>query len=292
MPPHELKKIIYAKIEEIPTLPVVIAKLLAVLEDPKSDAASLAELISRDPALTAKTLKVANSAYYGFPHEIASVNRAVALIGFKMIKALALSIGVMQNLPETQDSALLSRRGLWRHSVAVATLMKELGRKVCQNGDEEYLFVAGLLHDVGKIVLLHFFYDDYQEALEKANRQEDRPLYFFEREVVGMDHGEVGALLLTRWKFPPEVVGPILAHHRRDERHEGKINSRDLALLRLADALPQEAGLDIDEAYLQTPVVAPEDLELLRMAEKDYKEMLEYTSANEDKINAFFSALV
>ncbi len=289
MDKETLKKKIYAKIDELPTLPVVVSKLLALLEDPEFDIGELTELISQDPALTAKVLKASNSAYYGFAQEIDTLDRAVALLGINMIKSLTLSVGVVAALPKAKQAKLLNPAGLWLHCVAAAAVIREIGERMGLPKEDDHLFVVGLLHDVGKIVLLHFFFDLYQEALQKAQQQEDLPLYMAEREIIGMDHGEVGAMLLKRWKFPPQVIQPIMAHHPHGDAVEA--NPRDVTMLRLANQLPQLVGLGRD-GNAAPPQVRPEDLELLGMGQADLDGLREFTLASQESIQSFFDAII
>lgn len=289
MDKETLKKKIYAKIDELPTLPVVVSKLLALLENPELDMNELIHLVSQDPALTAKVLRVANSAYYGFAQEIGTLDRAVALLGLNMLKSLALSVGVVDSLPKTAKSDLLNHAGLWLHSVASAAVIQELGQRMGLPKEEDHLFVVGLLHDVGKIVLLHFFFDLYQEALQKAQAEGGPPLYLAEREVIGLDHGDVGALLLKRWKFPPQVVQPIMAHHRHDVQVEA--DPRDTTMLRMANALPQLVGLGRD-GNITPPQLRPEDLEILKMDQAGLDDLRDFTLASQEAIQAFFDAII
>jgi len=289
MDKETLKKKIYAKIDELPTLPVVVAKLLTLLDDPEFDMSELTGLISQDPALTSKVLKVANSAYYGFAQEIDTLDRAVALLGLNMLKSLTLSVGVVASLPKEKQSALLSHAGLWLHSVATAAVIRELGRRMGLAKEEDHLFVVGLLHDVGKIVLLHFFYDLYQEALQKTQQEGGPPLYLTEREVIGLDHGDVGALLLKRWKFPPHVIQPIMAHHHHDVEVEA--NPRDATMLRMANLLPQLVGLGRD-GNVTPPQLQPEDLQILSMDQADLDDLRAFTEESQESIQAFFDAII
>ena len=289
MTKQELKNKIYAKIDELPVLPVVAARLLSLLEDPEVGVDQLTDIISQDPALASKVLKVANSAYYGFAAEIATLDHAVAVLGLNMLKSLALSVGVVDNLPKGRKSPMLSHDGLWLHSVAVATVIKELASRLPGPAETDHLFVVGLLHDVGKIVLLHFFHEDYQKALEQTQAAEgESPLYLAEREIIGMDHGEVGAMLLKRWKFPPKVVEPIMDHHRHGAEPTG--DPKDAALLRLANLFPQLAQLGAD-GNTKPPELFADDLELLGLDRKALKDMEGFTDESREKIEAFFSAM-
>ena len=238
MKKNELLVKIYSKIDELPTLPTVVPKLLNLMESTTSDASGITDAISRDPALTSKILKVANSAYYGFPQGIADLERAMVLLGFNMVKSLALSIGVLRSLPEGKKSSCFSQKELWFHSVAVATVVKELNKRFGQGDDHEYLFIVGLLHDIGMVVLSQFFSELFEQALEEAHDLKKIEFYLAERKVIGFDHGEVGAMLLERWRFPEVISNPIAVHHQ-PEKQEGS-NTTDVAMLRIADALSHE----------------------------------------------------
>ena len=156
---------IYSKIDELPTLPTVVTKILSLVEDNRSGASDITEAIMKDPALTSKILKVANSAYYGFSKEVSDLNRALALLGFNMVKSLALSMGVLRSLPNQDNSSSFSISRLWLHSVRVATLLKEFGSTPGHNEDQEYLFITGLLHDIGMVVFDQFFSDLFHKFL-------------------------------------------------------------------------------------------------------------------------------
>lgn len=289
MEKNELRVKIYSKIDELPTLPAVIPKLLSLMESTTSDVSSVTEAISRDPALTSKILKVANSAYYGFPQGITDLKRAVALLGFNMVKSLALSIGVLRSLPQGQKTSLFSQEELWFHSVAVATAMKEMGRKYGQGNDHEYLFIVGLLHDIGMVVLDQFFSELFEKALEEARTQERREFYLAERRVIGFDHGEVGAMLLERWRFP-EVISSLIAVHHQPEIQEGP-DITDIAMLRIADALSHE--LDPKKEAPPMPLeIQDADLKALHMKEKDIDDLKAYLHDEKDGINAFFNTMI
>ena len=288
MTKQELRNKIYARIDELPVLPVVAARLLSLLENPEVGMDELTEIISRDPSLASKVLKVANSAYYGFAAEIATLDHAVAVLGLNMLKSLALSVGVVDNLPRNKQSPLLTHDGLWLHSVAVATVIKELAGRLPSAAELDHLFVVGLLHDVGKIVLLHFFQEQYQKALEQAQAEGGTPLFLAEREIIGLDHGEVGAMLLGRWKFPPKVLEPILDHHRHGAEPSG--NPKDAALLRLANLVPQVARLGA-EGNPTPPKLHADDLDLLGLDRKALQEIGRYTVDSRQKIESFFGAM-
>ncbi len=288
MEKSELKAKIYSKIEELPTLPAMIPKLLQLTESRKSSVSDLTALIERDPALASKILKVANSAYYGFSQKISDLERAIALLGFNMVKSLALSIGVIRSLPTGRKHQSFSVEGLWLHSLAVAVLIQELGKRYRKGEENEHLFVVGLLHDVGKIVFFHFFYDEFEQALNLIVNDGTKKLHLVEREMIGIDHCEVAAMLLTRWRFPLTIVNPVAYHHEHDI--PGDTNAEDVSLLRIANILGQE--LAIGEEGNSTPnEIHPSDCVLLKIDEAGLGEMRAYARGAHDDIHSFFSAL-
>jgi putative nucleotidyltransferase with HDIG domain len=285
---EQIKQEIYAHIDEIPTIPVVIARLLGMLSDSNVKVSELTKVISGDPALTAKVLGVANSAYYGFSQQIASLDRAVALLGLNMVKSLALSIGVMQNLPKVEDMQNLSAQGLWLHSLAVATVAKELSLRLGKPAEEDHLFVVGLLHDVGKIVLMHYFKRYYQLILAKTQGQGASALYRAEQGVMGFDHGEVGAILLNRWKFPKQVVLPIHCHHLGAISRQ--VDQIDVAIVKVADVIPQVVGMG-EHGNEEAEPIDPTAMKLLKLTPQDIESLEKYLKREKDKLENFFDAM-
>ncbi|MBN2331728.1 MAG: HDOD domain-containing protein [Deltaproteobacteria bacterium] len=285
----ELYQKIYARIEELPTLPAVVPKLLELMQNPNTNAADLTAVISRDPALAAKVLKVANSAYYGFPQKIADVKHAVALLGFNMVKSLAISIGIIKSLPRgRRPSPYFSAAGLWLHSLAVATAMQELGRRFAGADDREYLFIVGLLHDLGKVVLDQFFPELFQEVLERANVGQQSKLHLVEREIIGIDHCEVSAMLLTRWKFPAKIVQPVAGHHQPQLASGASVV--DVTLLRIANVLAQELGIG-KEGNSIAGQIRPGDLEAVSADEGAVGQVRSFLFNKQEELEAFFAAL-
>jgi len=288
MEKKELYEKIYSKIDELPTLQAVVPKLLSLVEKEESTASDLTEAISCDPALTSKILKVANSAYYGFSQQISQVEHAVALLGFNMVKSLALSIGVIQTFPSGERSPRFSVEGLWLHSLSVATLIEELGRRFGKKNPDGSIFVVGLLHDIGKVVLHQFFGDLFKQVLDEANNQEGMNLHIAEQKIIGIDHCEVGGMLLTRWKFPDYIINPIAFHHQYEVSEE--INPVDVGMLRIANIVAQELGLG-KEGNSVVNEVHESDIELLKMNNNDFNNMKKYSHDIKDEIQDLFNAM-
>ena len=279
---------IYSKINELPTLPAVIPKLLSLMENEESSAADLTEVISKDPALTSKILKVANSAYYGFSQQISRVEHAVALLGLNMVKSLALSIGIIQTFPSGRTSPYFSLEGLWLHSLSVATVIEELGKRLGEKNADESLFVVGLLHDIGKIVLDQFFNELFQQVLEKANTQDGIKLHIAEQEMIGIDHCEVAGILLKRWRFPHRITNAVTYHHHKEISEE--TDPVDTAMLRISNIIAQELGMG-KEGNIAVNEIRESDLALLKMSMKEFDDLKAYCHGKENEIESLFRAM-
>ena len=284
---EKLRSIIYSKIDELPTLPTVVPRILSLMEEARADVGKVTEAISHDPALTSKILKVANSAYYGFPQKISSLDRAVALLGFNMVKSLAISVGVIRSLPSKGLAEVFNIEDLWVHSLAVATAMRLLEEGKGPGEHLEALFIVGLLHDVGKIILAEFLPDEFAAAVEKSNSDVAQPLYETERHIIGIDHGEVGGMLLARWKFPEVIVVPVTMHHSPEGSWTDFL--RETAVLVVADALARQAciGNACSGPIGEVPERALESLEFGGQAVEKVREEL---TAARDGIYSFFQA--
>ncbi len=289
MEKKELKEKIYSKIDELPTLPTVVPKILSLTESSKSCSSDITTVITNDPALTSKILKIANSAYYGFSQKITDLNTAVTLLGFNMVKSLALSIGVLRSLPEGKKNAYFTPEDLWLHSIIVASIIQELGKKVDKKNLNESLFIIGLIHDIGKIVLDQFFFDKFHDALEYANKLQKLSLHAAEQAIIGIDHCEVASMLLKRWKFPDKIRNPIAFHHESELPEE--VSAVDIALLRIANSLTQEL-FPVKEGNTISNVIYDGDLKLLKMEEKDLDDMKAYLESTKDEIRELFNALI
>ncbi|MBN2036819.1 MAG: HDOD domain-containing protein [Chitinispirillaceae bacterium] len=216
----------------LPTLPTVVSKMIDLVDSPRTSAASLARLISSDQALTAKVLKLANSAYYGFPREISTVNMAIVVLGFNAVKEMGLSISVFDVFKKTASSELFDVARFWEHSVGcgVASRMITRSRRPAFTGEA---FVAGLLHDVGKVILKQYFDAEFARIIQL---QEERSLSLeqAEREVIETTHAEVGSWLAEKWNLPEFICETIRHHH---DPWEAKIEREYIACVTLSDYL-------------------------------------------------------
>ncbi|KMQ50600.1 metal dependent phosphohydrolase [Chitinispirillum alkaliphilum] len=214
----------------LPTLPTVVSKMLEMIDNPRTSASTLARLISTDQALTAKILKLANSAYYGFSREISTVNMAIVVLGFNTVKDMGLWLSVFDVFKKSSDSNSFDIVRFWEHSVACGIA----ARMVARNTQSRYAgeaFVAGLLHDIGKVVLNQYFNKDFLEILQKA---QESSLEDAEKEILGIGHGRIGAWLAEKWNLPSMISETILHHH---QPWESKKEQDFVAIITLADLL-------------------------------------------------------
>jgi len=204
-------------IEKMPSLPTTVAKILQICNDPKTSPADLNRLISLDPVLMGKVMKLINSAYYGLSQKITSLVRAIIMLGINTVKNLSLSTAVLASLGKKTDFQALNMEGFWKHSICVGSTAKLIAKK--RNVDpkllEEY-FIAGLLHDIGKIPLNNRLSKNFIEALTEAERSR-HPLYFAEQHVLNVDHSEIGKLIVESWKLSKDIVDVVLFHHNLTE---------------------------------------------------------------------------
>lgn len=199
------------RVEKLPALPHVISLVLRKIDDPRSSITDIAKTLSGDEGLVANVLKLANSAYYGFPRRVVSVTEAVVILGLNTLKSLIYTVLAKDLLGKEVKGYALNKGELWRHSIACAIICREIARKK-RLGDIESFFVAGLLHDIGKIVLDEYLQPEYEEVVKRISESLE-PFNVIEKEILGFDHQEVGGLLAKRWNLPDFLVSAISHHH-------------------------------------------------------------------------------
>jgi putative nucleotidyltransferase with HDIG domain len=237
-------------IKNLPTLPVIVTRILEVADEAGSSARELAEIISHDQSVSAKVLNLANSAFYGFSKRISTIPQAVVVLGFETVKSLALSVSVFQTLSQKVGRVSFDREQFWMHSIGCAAAAKLVAKGMGLK-DAGTPFVAGLLHDVGKVILDTYFNDKYQEVIE-GMVEEGRPAMDVETDVLNIDHAEVGGLLATRWKFPDALVAPIAYHHNLLSAQGENLNV--VVMVHLANILAKKGGIGmIHESEMPEP---------------------------------------
>lgn len=202
-------------ISHIATLPEITLRIIELVEDPTSTAQDLHNVISHDPALCSRILKVVNSAFYGLPRQIGSINRAIVLLGLNAVKNIAIAASLAKLFRGGEFSAKFNARDLWIHSVATAAGAKLLADQL-RLGLPDEAFLAGLIHDIGIMVEMQGDRHKLAEVFEKMTFDKDgcpqQNMIEIEREVFGADHQEFGQALCESWKFP-KSFSYVTGHH-------------------------------------------------------------------------------
>ncbi len=225
------------QIRYVPTLPTILAKLLALLNSERSSAEDLEGIIAHDQALCSKVLAVANSAYYGFRYKILTVQRAVVTLGYEEIRNICLGASLMGFLHPSSFRDREQAEQLWLHSVAAAVAGSLVGQRV-RDLDPDIAFTAGLLHDLGKVALWAYLPDEVESVYRLMKMQGTS---YRETELaLDLDHAEAGKLLGRHWDLPPGLVEAMGYHH---EPHSGLNDYPLVASAHLANFLVLEAGI-------------------------------------------------
>ncbi|HPF34282.1 MAG TPA: HDOD domain-containing protein [Candidatus Krumholzibacteria bacterium] len=205
------KRDILKRVSSVPPLPAVLMKLRACCMDPDADFAAMARVIETDPGLTANLLRLANSAYFGARGTIGSVSFAISRLGLKRVHQIALAVCVAPIARRTVRGYGLDPDALWEHSLATAMAAEHLAADLpaVDKGDA---FTAGLLHDMGKLILGMFVEDEYRE-IQRLVAEDECSFDEAERSVLGTDHAGVGAMILRHWDLPASIVDAVRWHH-------------------------------------------------------------------------------
>ncbi len=204
------KNSIGAQVDKFPGMPGAAVKLLALMDDPGVSMPQIESILRQDPGLTANLLRLANSAYFGVPSKIGSVRQALMLLGLKRLVQLVIATCTGALMGQTVPGYDLSAGELWRHALAVSVAAEGLVRELKLDAAEE-IFTAALLHDVGKIILGQFVQDDYAKILLALDQ--GLPFETAESIVLGANHAEIGAQVLSKWSLPESIVNAVRWHH-------------------------------------------------------------------------------
>jgi putative nucleotidyltransferase with HDIG domain len=207
----ELSSELVNAVDSMPAFPESAQRILRLTRDASCAPKDLVEVIDRDPVVTVKVLRVVNSAYYSLPRKISSISHAVVFLGFNTVKNLSLSIAAVGMLP-TNPLAGFDGKGYLLHSLTAAGIARQLAMKI-PGADPHDFFIAGLLHDFGKVVIAQGMPIEFKKALEFSVWHEVS-LHCALRDVVGIDHSAVGALLLEKWQFPVDLVEAVRYQHQ------------------------------------------------------------------------------
>jgi HD-like signal output (HDOD) protein len=238
----------FKHLTNLPTLPEIASRLMTMVNDPLVSTSDVAAIIAQDPSLSSRVLRLSNSAFYGMPGKINTINHAVVLLGFKIITTIVLSLTVFDMFPEHKRSRrLFDRKAFWLHSLCCGLIARRLAQHAKKRFlfDPEELFCAGLLHDIGKIVLEQYLHEEFHTALTVA-RDKAIPQYRAEMECLGFSHATVAEWLTAGWGLPAQISRALAKHHEPEDAHQ-LIDSAGVC--HVADWLCYSLGIVIDTAY-------------------------------------------
>lgn len=245
----------------LPSLPHLFQELVEELHAPGSSVDRVCEIISRDVAMTAKVLRLVNSSFFGLRQHVSSPSHAVCLLGMELVKALVLTVGLFSQC-EHLNSPVFSLEYLTSHSLEVATLASRMSRSYgAPQKDCDDALLAGMLHDVGKLILAMELADRYDAVIQEASDC-DSVLWQVERDQLGVTHAEIGAYLLGLWGLPNRIVEAVAFHH--EPSVFGKAEFGPLAAVHIADSILQHrdsASIDKSNPHLDDSFVKAASIE-------------------------------
>jgi HD-like signal output (HDOD) protein len=243
------------------TIPGVAKQALELVGSPSVSITEIGHLVGNDPALASKILKMINSALYGFPQRISSINQAVLLLGLNAVRGLLLSVTVF----DLMKNAMV---GLWEHSIGAAIVARLIARKKSLR-DPEDVSIYGLVHDIGKIALALQYPEEYENVLNETKRR-GTSILSAETEYFSVDHAMVGGWVAEHWGFPADLVEVIRYHHRPRLARNMKVET---GIAHLADIILRARGFGFAGDNM-VPPVDPAAWELIDLAESDVHDIL------------------
>jgi HD-like signal output (HDOD) protein len=198
------------KIEELPTLPIISHKIMDIIRNEDAPFKELVGIVEKDQALALKILKIANSSFYGFLSRISSLEHALVLLGANEVKSIVLGSSVY-NFFSNAKSDGFDRRRFWEHSILCSQIAKFLGTYFNLQNDDS-LFLSGLIHDMGKVVIDQYFHEEFLQIIEYISSK-NTTFSNAEKEILGTTHYQIAAKLLKQWKFPTKVIMQVFYHH-------------------------------------------------------------------------------
>jgi len=239
-----------SRIHHLPSLPTVVLELLASVDQEDTNLDDLAQKIAQDQAITARTLRLANSSFYGMERQVTSVQESIAILGFRTVRSIATTAALLGAFESPADKRF-DLTPFWHHAIAAAVCARELAQHLEVHPDHAY--TAGLLHDIGRLVLATQFQAEYTATLT-YQAAHNCPLLEAERAVLGIDHTQVGAALTQHWKFPPAMTMAVADHHRTNCQ---KVPLFSLVVM-AANAMAHTLNLSGDADHMVSPM--PDEL--------------------------------
>ena len=228
------------KVKDMPPLPQSITQILELTRNPKSSVQDLAKVLERDPKLATNILRRANISYYGFSREISTISHAIVCLGLDAVKSIALNSSAQEMLNDEISAYALEKGMLWQYSICCATCARIIAKRIRFKESEE-AYIAGLLLDIGKIILSSYAEEYFIQIVEKS-KSNRVPFDRAEQEVLGFDHTQIGGRIIKKWNLPRSLVEAVKYHHRPDQ---AKTHKKLTYIVHLADAISCMLGIGL-----------------------------------------------
>lgn len=266
---------IVSKLQDLPSLPAVVMELLTSIDQEDVDISVLAKKVSHDQALTAKTLRLANASVYGLQVKVTTIQQAITFLGFQTTRNI-ITAAAVTGCFAAGKCAGFNDRAFWRHSIATAACARVLARRMRFNQD--YAFTAGLLHDIGRLVLVSTYPERYAAAIA-YRAAKDVDMQCAEREVLGVDHVMAGVALAEHWNFSDTMRLAIAHHHSPEQSGAGFLAT----IIHVANAIVHALDVAREEDDL-VPHVSPVAWTALGLNEESYLHVFRETELQFDEI--------
>lgn len=284
-PPIDSYIEVVKEVEDLVALPAVCLRVMDLINDPHSTAKDLERLLVQDPPLTAQLLRMANSSFYGLRAKVDTVSRAVSVIGTKRIGNLVLALSAVKSFGKLSNG-IISIENFWHHSIYTGLIASLLARHTKYVQDES-IFIAGLLHDIGQLVIFYKRPDQIRQALtsmqEDASEQE---FYYYEQKVLGYDHMQVGAELATRWGLPDNLIECIGYHHVPEN---AVLYPVEVGVIHIANTLANLVELNSNNLEDAAPV-SPRAWEVTRLNPEVVQRVIQEAQTQYDNTQSVFLA--
>ena len=274
------------EVQDLPTLPEVMNKIIEAVEDDHSSAGNLTSILEQDHAISARILKLANSAFYGIRNRVDSIQRSIVVIGFDAVKNLALATSVFDSFSKKKQIAL-DPIDFWMHSLGAAKTVQLLCKKHCTVESPEGCFTTALIHDIGKYVLAIILGDDYKVVVDEA-RESGKLLKEVERHHMEEGHVFVGHWLAKKWRFPPMILS-VLENIYSIRSYQGAYK-KEIALVALSSDVSRMAGFG-NAGDCKEPECSPDYLEILGLNNDDINDIIDKLSEVKDDTMQFLNIL-
>lgn len=270
---------------DLPALPTVVLQVIQATEKETATTTEIEDLLSSDPAITTKLLKVVNSAYFGLPRQIVNVNQTIAILGMQQVRNLVMSIGVLNALTSPSPRIVEIQKAFWQHSFASASCAESIARrKHLPKKELETIFIGGLLHDVGRLFFFTLFNLPYQEVLAESIRKGE-VLESVESRILGVTHSELGGVLADKWNFPGQLTDMIRLH---DTVGDGQI-SDSVMCVHVADVIANE--LAPTESVGTPHPIDPRAVAWLGYSEAEWAQLKQETAEQVEKARDLLGVL-